>query len=50
VDDGDLMRYKTPFEAAIALAKLCEVIDLGVRASSDFFGSAYEPVSEHLSI
>ena len=38
VKDGDGMRYDTPEEAAIALAKLMRVIDEGSSASADLCG------------
>ncbi len=47
VDDGDRMRYKTPEEAAIALGKLCEVIDEGSSASAELFGR-WESEPSHL--
>ena len=48
VDDGDGMRYDTPEEAAIALAKLMRVIDQGSSASADLFGGGWESSPQHL--
>jgi hypothetical protein len=47
VDDGDFMRYKIPEEAAIALGKLCEVIDQASSAFAEFCGG-WESEPSHL--
>lgn len=45
---GDHIHYGTAEEAAIALAKLCKVIDEGEQAKSDLFGGGWDEQPEHL--
>lgn len=45
---GDRVHYGTPEEAALALAKLCKVIDDGEAAKADLFGGGWDEQPEHL--
>jgi hypothetical protein len=45
---GDHIHYGTAEEAAIALAKLCKVIDDGEFAKADLFGGGWDEQPEHL--
>lgn len=50
LDDGDRKRYETPYEAAIALAELCKVIDEGDRAKTDLFGGGWDKSVQPASV
>lgn len=45
---GDHIHYGTAEEAALALARLCRVIDEGEQAKSDLFGGGWDEQPEHL--
>lgn len=45
---GDHVHYETAEQAALALAKLCRVIDEGEQAKSDLFGGGWDEQPEHL--
>jgi hypothetical protein len=45
---GDHIHYCTAEEAALALAKLCKVIDDGEFAKADLFGGGWDEQPEHL--
>jgi hypothetical protein len=45
---GDHIHYGSPEEAAIALAKLTQVIVEGDRAKADLFGGGWDTPTEHL--
>lgn len=45
---GDHIHYGTAEEAALALARLCKVIDDGEAAKADLFGGGWDEQPEHL--